>query len=141
MRRKLHRARGICAVLAAFAAGAFCYLLWRAPVFSGGEGYEFSAGASSSAGIVRADDPVLYKLFTPVAGESARYAGNRYEALREAFSAQLLFTEEACGVVNYYLYSPRLGGGVMLGGYLVNLHIAVSAEQTAVGTPLIFGGS
>ena len=84
---------------------------------------------------------MLYKLFTPVAGESARYAGDRCEGIREQFSARLLFTEEVCGVVNYYLYSPRLGEGVVLNGFLVNLHIAVGEEQTAVGTPLIFGGA
>ena len=139
--RKKGRIKGISLILAAFAAGAFCFLLTRSPVFAGGSGYEFSGGASSSAGITVAENPVLYKLFTPVAGESARYAGDRCEEIWEQFSARLLFTEEACGVVNYYLYSPRLGAGVVLNGFLVNLHIAVGEGQTAVGTPLIFGGA
>ena len=141
MRRKYHCFRRLGLILAAFAAGVFFYLLTRSPAFSGGSGYEFSGGASSSARIVRTEDPVLYKLFTPVAGESVRYEGDVSAAVREAFGARLLFTEEAGGVVNYYLYSSRLGGGVVLGGYFVNLHIAVSAAQTTVGTPLIFGGA
>lgn len=141
MRRMLYRIKGICIVLAAFAAGAFCFLLTRAPAFGGGQGYEFSCGASSSAAIVRTDDPMLYKLFTPVSGESVRYDGDCYEAVKAAFGARLLFAEEACGIVNYYLYSTRLGTGVMLNGMCVNLHVAVGQTQTAVGTPLIFGGA
>ena len=140
MRRKLQRIGEICVVLAAFAAGIFCYALTRAPAFAGGSGYEFSGGASSSAGIVRTDDPALYKLFHAAAGESVRYEGDRYEALKREFSATLLFTEQACGVINYYLYSPRLGEGVWIGGCCVNLHIAVDDDRTAAGTPLIFGG-
>lgn len=131
---------GLCIIAAAFAAGAFAYLLTRAPLFEGGYGYEFSRGASSSAGIERAEDPVLYKLLTPVAGESVRYAGDRYEALKAQFGAELCFTEEACGVKNYYLYAPRLGGGIRMGEHVINLHIAVSGSQTAVGSPVIFGG-
>lgn len=60
--------------------------------------------------------------------------------IMESFDAELLFSETACGVVNYYCYSPLLGEGVSLGGYLVNLHVAQSQTSTAVGTPLIFGG-
>ena len=60
--------------------------------------------------------------------------------LKEKYRAELLFTEESCGVVNYYMYSPLLGNCVFLNGYAVNLHVAVGAEQTAAGTPLVFGG-
>ena len=51
-----------------------------------------------------------------------------------------MFTETEGGVTNYYLYSEKLGEGIALGGYVVNLHIAVRGERTAVGTPMIFGG-
>ena len=140
MRSFIRRAGAACLILLAFAAGAACYALTRAPVFSGGSGYEFSCGDSSSARVVRPASPALYKLFHAVGGESVRYEGDVSARLIEEFSAALVFTEEACGVTNYYLYSPRLGDGIALGGKLVNLHIAVGRGQTAAGTPVIFGG-
>ncbi len=119
----------------------FALVLIHTPVFGQGEGYELYAGASSSAQILPVSDPVLAKFFTgEVAGESVRYAGDRAEELIGRFRAKLLFTEECCGAVNYYLFSPMLGGGVKLMGETVNLHIAVREGRTAVGTPLIFGG-
>lgn len=127
------------------AAAALCVLfaafLSLSPVFEGGTGYELYLGASSSALTVRTENPALDKfLLGNVAGESVRYEGNRLEEIAKKYHAEVLFTEEAAGVVNYYCYSSYLGGCVLLDGYAVNLHIAVSAEQTAAGTPLIFGG-
>ncbi len=51
-----------------------------------------------------------------------------------------MFSERAAEVTNYYYYSPRLCGGVKIGGALVNLHVAVRGEGASVGSPLIFGG-
>lgn len=113
------------------------------PVFGQAESYRFYLGASSSARSFASESPLIDKLMAErVAGESAEYRGDRYAELKELFRARLLFREEACGVVNYYLYSPYLGDCVYLNGYAVNLHIAVekSGERTAAGTPLIFGG-
>ena len=56
------------------------------------------------------------------------------------YRAQILFTERAGDTTSYYCYSRELGRGVMLCGVPVNLHIALSTERAAVGTPLIFGG-
>ena len=139
VRKALKRAGGVILVAAVFACAGFAYALTRSPVFSGRQ-YEFSAGASSSAGIVRTEEPALYKLFHAVAGESARFAGDASEELLSRFRAQVLFIEKVCGVVNYYCYSPVLEGGVVLGGKTVNLHIAVGEDVTAAGTPVIFGG-
>ena len=119
----------------------FALALHSSPVFERGDGYEISLGASSSAEQIVTDNPLLVKMFSLSAkGESVRYEGDRYEELKSAFDAELLFTETEGGVTNYYLYSSRLGGGIALGGYLVNLHIAVRENRTAVGTPIIFGG-
>ncbi len=119
----------------------FAICVSRSPVFEEGESYELSYGASSSAQTVRTDSPLFDKLINnTVAGESVRYTGDRYEELKREFQAELLFTENAGGVVNYYLYSPRISGGMKLYGKTVNLHIAVGSEQTAAGTPIIFGG-
>ena len=126
----------LCVVSALFALA-----LHSAPVFDRGEGYEISLGASSSAEQIVTERPLLLKMFKSDAqGESVRYDGDRYEELKKAFDAELLFTETEGGVTNYYLYSPKLSGGIALNGYLVNLHVAVRENRTAVGTPIIFGG-
>lgn len=139
--RKLKRViYGIVLVALVGACGLFALLLHHSPVFEMGERYELYYGTSSSRITVNAS-PLKDKLLSgKVTGESVRLTGDRREELEIRYSAELLFTEEACGVVNYYYYSPALGGGVRLGEYCVNLHIAVSKEQTAAGTPLIFGG-
>ena len=140
MRRFFYGACGVGVMLLSLAAGAFVFALSRTPVFADGEGYEISAGASSSAAIVQTDDAFAYKLFHAAAGESVRYEGDVAARLIKEFSAKLCFYEQACGVSHYYLYTPRLGEGVFLNGYAVNLHIAVRGERTVAGTPLIFGG-
>lgn len=140
--RRIFSAAKAAGILILCAAYVFAFALFvHCPVFGSGSGYELYVSDSSSSPIVRTEDPLREKLsLNRIAGESVRYDGNRYEALKEQFSAVLLFTEEACGVTNYYLYSPLLGTPLDLKGHPVNLHIAVTEESTAAGTPLIFGG-
>ncbi|MCM1441738.1 MAG: hypothetical protein NC131_21385 [Roseburia sp.] len=140
MRKFLHACKAFAVIALSLGAALFALLLYRAPVFEKGSGYELYFGTSSSAQCVRTENPLLYKLTCAPKGESVRYEGERYAELKEKFGATLLFTENVCGVTNYYLYSPILGEPVFLNGHAVNLHLAVSAEQTAAGTPLIFGG-
>lgn len=141
MRRFFRRLASLFCLLLAIACGLFLFVLYRTPAFGKGASYAFYRGGSSSAERVESNSPALDKLLLgKVGGESTCYAGDRYQALKAKYRATLCFTEEACGIVNYYLYSPLLGDGVRLNGSSVNLHIAVSAERTAVGTPLIFGG-
>lgn len=128
-------------VAVAAACGAFCYLLARAPRFAPGEGYELYFGASSSAPMASVCDPLLGKLFCATAGESVRYRGDCRRQIAERFRARLLFCEKTGDVTHYYLWSPMLGQGVSVNGVAVNLHIAADKTHTAVGTPLIFGGS
>ena len=141
MRRILHGTIRTLFVLLSIACGVFMFVLLRAPAFEKGESYTFYTGANSSALAVSSEFPALDKLLLgEVKGESVQYSGNRLDELTQKYRAKLLFTEESCGVTNYYFYSPVLGGGVLLNGQPVNLHIAVSAEKTVAGTPLIFGG-
>lgn len=140
MRKILQAGKAIAISVLVLLCAFFVLCLSRSPVFDMGETYEVYYGQSSSSRMKSTQNPLFEKLNGQVSGESVRYTGDCYQELKEKFGATLLFTEEACGVINYYLYSPALGGGVALGGYTVNLHIAVSAEQTAAGTPLIFGG-
>lgn len=140
MRRFLIACREFCCVvLAVFCAGAV-FTLTRLPAFAQGERYEISHGANSSAQTEETPYPLFYKLTNSTKGESVRYNGDRFSELKEYYKAEIVFEEEAAGVHNYYLFSSKLGDPVNLDGKLVNLHIAISAEQTAVGTPLIFGG-
>ena len=86
-------------------------------------------------GVLYEDENVLF---------ADKYAGVNSEALfcalAEAYGARLLFCERAGDVTDCYYYSPRLGGCVYIGGYAVNLHIALRGEGGCVGSPLIFGG-
>ena len=118
---------------------AFTFALLHSPVFERGERHEFYTGTSSDE-IVLARSPLEKLLLSNIKGESVRYEGDRAEELIARFNAEILFTEEAAGVTNYYCYSPMLKGGVVLCGALVNLHVAVSGNRTAAGTPVIFGG-
>lgn len=141
MRTFLKAVRAFLVLLLSAVCVFFFYLLYRAPVFGRGERYTLYFGGNSSAEALVTEEPLLAKLLIgKVAGESAEYRGDRYLALKQCFRARLLFCETACGVKNYYLHSPLLGEGVLLCGEEVNLHIVVSGERTAVGTPLIFGG-
>ncbi len=133
------QAMGVVALALLLAAGAA--LLLHAPLFPRGKNYELYLSPSSSSLVLLTDDPVRDKLFCPVMGESVRYDGDKKNELIARFRAEILFTEEAAGVTNYYCFSPLIGGGIALNGYTVNLHIATSQEQTAVGSPIIFGGS
>ncbi len=133
------QAMGVVALALLLAAGAA--LLLHAPLFLEGKNYELYLSPSSSSLVLLTDDPVRDKLFCPVMGESVRYDGDKKDELIARFRAEILFTEEAAGVTNYYCYSPLIGGGIALNGYTVNLHIATSQEQTAAGSPIIFGGS
>lgn len=128
------------ALIGVLACALFTFLLLQAPVFEGGSGYTLYLGASSSQLQLISDDPLADKLLNSTAGESVQYEGDLYEAIKEKYRAELLFTERACGVVSYYLQSPYLSGGVMLNGVRVNLQIAVKEGRTCAGTPLIFGG-
>lgn len=107
--------------------------------------------ASSLAQIRETCD--FFELFF-VEGECAVYSleeiGKRFagEEARTAFKNELIamtgamvcFEEEICGTRSYYCYSPRLRGGAVLNGCVVNLHIAVRENSVAVGSPVVFGG-
>ena len=60
--------------------------------------------------------------------------------LLDVQKAQVLFEEKVAGARSIYAYSKRLGGGVRIGGVVVNLHIVLSGSTVQVGAPIIFGG-
>ena len=114
-------------------------------LFAGAESYIFYKGSQSSNAqitLAEGEDAARVKFFlSDVTGESARYeSAESAFAQAERYGAKLLFCERAADVTNYYYYSPRLCGGVEIGGALVNLHVAVRGAGASVGSPLIFGG-
>lgn len=79
--------------------------------------------------------------------EISAYDGGRYltneeiaEEIAHRYGAEILFTEEAGGVVSYYAYTARWQDGLYINGVKVNLHIAVGKVNLAVGAPIIFDG-
>ncbi len=130
---------GVLSIVACFTLVAAVWLMRKAPLFAGASNYTLYLG-TSSAGQIVTSSPAKDKLCYSVRGESGEYEGDCYEQLKNKFQAKLLLSEEACGVKNYYLYSPKLGKTIKIGGKNVNLHVAVKENTTAVGTPIIFGG-
>ena len=134
MSRKARRAAW-CAVVFFFAlACAFLLLLpqWldKPLLFAGAQRYTFFSGsASSQARITVAtpeEAPFVRLTLQGYTGESAYYpSAEDAFAQAEAYGARLLFCERAGDVTDCYSYSPRLGGCVYVGGYAVNLHIAL----------------
>ena len=131
---------GLIAIALMLGCGVLFFIVLRSPKLEQGLSYTFYLGESSSARAVTSKSPLAKLFLGDVKGESAVYCGDRYEEFAQKYGAKLLFTERLNGVVSYYLYSPKMGKGVALGGETVNLQIAVSDGQTVVGTPLIFGG-
>ena len=79
--------------------------------------------------------------------EISAYDGGRYlpnkeiaEEIAHRYGAEILFTEEADGVVSYYAYTARWQDGLYINGVKINLHIAVGKVNLAVGAPIIFDG-
>ena len=139
MRKLLFTIKAFFTAILVAACLIFVYALLHAPVFEQGERYEFYTGTSSDE-IVLAGSSLEKLRLNGVKGESVRYQGDRAQELIERFHAEVLMIEEAAGVVNYYCYSSALDSCIQLNGKRVNLHIAVSKEATAAGTPIIFGG-
>lgn len=89
--------------------------------------------------------------FTKVRGESVCFAledcaKTQADALQIAqeiaaeFGAEILKTETCSGVYSYYAHTPRWADGILVGGQIINLHVAVSGGRCVVGTPIIFDG-
>ena len=54
--------------------------------------------------------------------------------------AVVVLEEDCMGVHSIYAFAPKRGGGILLSGQRVNLHIVQNGARVCVGTPIIFGG-
>lgn len=79
--------------------------------------------------------------------DKTTYTGGRYlsneelaQEIAQKYRAEIMFFEEACGIVSYYAYTGAWADSVFLYGRKVNLHIAVDADKVTIGTPMVFGG-
>lgn len=66
--------------------------------------------------------------------------GYNYTELLSLYSAKEIKKEELNGVTTYYYYSPKIAKTEVISGKRVNLQVAVSKDQTVIGTPLIYYG-
>lgn len=140
-------ARALLPIAAALLCAALLILPQRAavrPLFEGAAYYQFYTGsASSQAQIFTAEGENAARVkggVRALAGEAAFYArGADALAQAEALGGVFLFARRSGACADYYYFSPRLGGGVVLEGQLVNLHVRLVGGGGAVGTPLIFG--
>ncbi len=99
--------------------------------------------SASSQGLIA--EKLSFLSFYRLKGESVRFdlekpAKEVLEEITEMYNAEVLFVEEVDGVASYYCHTSDWTGGVRINGQAVNLHLAISKEQCAVGTPIIFGG-
>lgn len=104
----------------------------------------FYLDSASSQGLRK--EELTLRDFSRIKGESVRFdladedGETLVNRLIEEYNATVLFTEEVSGVVSYYCYTPDWEEYLDLNGQRVNFHVAVSAEECAVGTPIIFDG-
>lgn len=106
----------------------------------------FYLHAASSQGLRKTE--LAFPDFTKVRGESVRFstagseknARDLAEEIAQKYGAEILRTEQSCGVISYYAYAPQWSDGIWIDGQKINLHVAVSAGFCTVGTPIIFDG-
>ena len=143
------RLKNFISTLAAFVTAAVILIgIWGARIsrLSDIDGERtFYLYSASSQGL-RAEE-LRVRDFPNVKGESVRFALNTgveterlVQELVTRYGAKVAFTERAGGVTSFYCYTEKWSDGITLNGRTVNLHIAVSETQCAVGTPIIFGG-
>ncbi len=75
-------------------------------------------------------------------GESCSLAAEDFSLAEciKYFQAEIIFTETAGSVTNYYLYSPVIRRTKTLRGEKINLHVAFDNGRVVMGSPLIYGG-
>lgn len=124
-----------------FSCLAFC---GNTTLFEMGDYYVFYINsASSSAEIVTVTENVNYTKLTlkNLSGESTFYTDfYDAESLIEKYNGEIIKIETVGEITNYYLYSAKFNNDIILFKNKVNLHIAVTKNGTAIGSPIIFGG-
>lgn len=121
---------------------AAVFLLANVSRFSTLEGERVFYLESASSQGLRSEKLKFSDLFS-IRGESVMLQRSETSELQEFFTefhAEVLFTEEACGVTSYYAYSTKILDGVYVQGQKVNLHVAVNESRVVVGSPIIFDG-
>lgn len=140
---------GISALLATLFACVFCFCITSGNVckLSKIEGKRtFYLDSASSQSLRKS--VLEFTDFFRVKGESVRFDLHEISRnvqmlareIAESYHAEILFVEETGGTLSFYCYTPWLYQGVCVQGKTVNLHIAVSQTQCAVGSPIIFDG-
>ena len=71
---------------------------------------------------------------------SEQTAQNYVSGLLQEQGAAIVWEEECLGARSIYAYAPKRGGGIVLSGKRVNLHLVWKGEHVRVGSPIVFGG-
>ena len=104
----------------------------------------FYLHSASSQGLRK--EELSLKDFANITGESVRFSFESKDCeglvdeILQRYDAKILFTENVAGVTSYYCYTDDWKNGLELRGVTVNLHVAISETECAVGTPIIFDG-
>ena len=104
----------------------------------------FYLESASSQGLRKTELSV--RDYAKVKGESVTFfldgkdGEETVEEILSLYNARILFVEDSSDVRSYYCYTVKWKECIAVGGYAVNLHIALSGERCAVGTPMIFDG-
>ncbi len=133
----------IVSVLALLSSGGVLLCVWgmggtRFPSIEGERRFYLDSPSSQA----KAKEALSLLDFARVRGESVSLQMTEVQALGliEELGGEILFTERVDGVCSYYCYAEGLAGGLVLGEYFVNLHLAVEGSRCVVGSPIIFGG-
>ena len=114
-------------------------------IFGGGDYYIFYSGnESSEAQMVTAQGFEALEVkasLQDIRGESAYFLNaDCSKEILKSYEASIVFSETVSGIKNIYAYTKKIKNCIMLNGKKINIHIAVSADKTVAGSPIIFGG-
>ena len=112
------------------------------PCFKDGGNYTFYCGTSSAdcKTVTATISPAAEKLrLKNICGESVDFENFDLDGFLSAYGAEVVFTEELDGGVNYYC-TANLPYSVNLYGKTINLHVCVRGGNARAASPIIFGG-
>ena len=77
---------------------------------------------------------------TTLVFSSKQTAESYVSGLLQEQGAAIVWEEECLGARSIYAYAPKRGGGIVLSGKPVNLHLVCKDKRVRVGSPIVFGG-
>ncbi len=118
------------------AVSLFAIYIFSNGLFLGKVATIVKEGKSSGAFIEKTVYPFeekdgVFKIFSP---------SFDYLAFAKDYGCKLAFIERSSEITSYYFYTKRLPRFEVIKGEKINVHVAVSKDQTVIGSPIIYGG-